>query len=409
MYAKLRFKNGTVGAVFNRTVVRAITDCYDGIGPATFDGYEGLDSAHCVFYSKDSSHWTFAGETDLGTSDINSTSAEAWHGAAYSLKCTYDTGHTAYTDVLLRGNYTSSAVYDVPQAHMYFCSRNRVNTAIEDRQWGNFSMTNPWDADIRGCGVSPYFNREIHIMADQTKLCLFGSNNQNIAEREALMHFNFNQPSQMKWRDKINPIADSNVPTCVAFITNGSGAVGTDVYIRDTGSWSSTWDNSGQKAPLIFFPGNIYNERTGDKIRNCGVHGADDMTAAGVVYDDDVTARPTNGTPNPFLTYYNSYQQFKGYQGKDWGGAWGFDTEAWDAVNGNAFDIDSNGDKSIRLHPYIFDWAPLGGNEVNMSEKAGIYFTCGNAGFFGDSADIDGVKYQYFPLSDVQAIMVRRD
>ena len=55
-----------------------------------------------------------------------------------------------------------------------------------------------------------------------------------------------------------------------------------------------------------------------------------------------------------------------------------------------------------------YDWYGFGGNEINMSDKPGFYHTVTGAGFWGDSADIDGKKFQYFPLSAYVAVMLER-
>ena len=71
MYAKMRFLSATTAATRNRMIVKAITDCYDGTGPANLDGYAGIDSAATEFYSKDSSHWTFADKGTLNSTSLN--------------------------------------------------------------------------------------------------------------------------------------------------------------------------------------------------------------------------------------------------------------------------------------------------------------------------------------------------
>ena len=416
MYAKFRFLNNTTAATRNRTLVKAITDCYDGVGPANFDGYAGIDSDRSYFYSKDSSHWTFSGAG--GSQSINGVTgttgldwdAGATNGSKYTLKCTYDTGHTVYCDVRLRGNADNAGVYGSTTAGTTLVCRNRYGTSIEDMQWGNSTNTVPTDGDVRGMCVSHNLNREIHVFADQTKLVLAGSNQILTDEREILAIVNFDRPSQMKYRDKLNTIADSNVPVCGWFVTNGSGATSLDIVYRDGGGHTSTWDNTGSKGPIIHFPGNIYNERTGDKLRNFTLHGHLGMTA-GAVMDDDVTQRPiTSPTINPATSYYTQSTSHRGwYYGQEWGGVGNNDQERYDAIAGAAYDIDSNGNKAIRLSPTYFDFHSLGGDEVNMSSKAGIYKTIANAGFFGDSATINGVTYQYFPLSSLNAMMIRRD
>jgi len=411
MYAKMRFLSATTAATRNRMIVKAITDCYDGTGPANLDGYAGIDSAATEFYSKDSSHWTFADKGTLSSTALDYNSSDADYGAEYTLRSTYDTGHTVYCDVRLRGDHDNAAIYNDPRSATTLVVRNRVGTGIEDMQYGNTSMTNPIDADIRGMGVSHVPNREIHIFADQTKLVLTGSDQHGQDQRNVCAIYQFTQTSAMKYRDKINTIADSNVPVCAMFITNGTGTTSADFCYRDGGAYTSTWDNTGSKAPIVMFPGNIYNERIGDKLRNVGLHGNTTMSIVGSTSDDNTTARPTAlANPNPFSSYYTSYTQHRGFfYSTEWGGVASNDIEAWDAINGNAYDIDSNGNKAIRLRPSYMDFSALGGDEINMSAKAGVYHTVGNAGFWGDSATINGVTYQYFPMTSVNAMMIRRD
>lgn len=417
MYAKLRFLQNTTAARRNRVIVKAITDCYDGVGPSDFSGYDGIDSSRSFFYSKDSSHWTFSGAG--GAQSINGatgTTGLDWdgtaaNGAMYTLKSTYDTGHIVYCDVRLRGNATHVSNYNSTTAQTTLVVRNRYGTSIEDMQYGNSTNSNPLDADLGGMGISHRYNRDIHIFADQTKLVLAGSQQQAGVNKEILAVHQFNQTPAMKYRDKQNTIADSNVPVCAMFITNGTGTTSGDFVYRDGGAYTSTWDNSNPKAPIIMFPGNIYNERNGDKLRNFGLHGSTTMSVVGAVLDDDTTQKPTAAPSlNPANGYYTQYTQHHGWMyGTEWGGIGNRDQERFDAVNGDAYDIDSNGNKAIRLTPTLMDFHSLGGDEVNMSEKSGIYPTIANAGFFGDSATIGGVKYQYFPLSDTNAFMIRRD
>ena len=135
------------------------------------------------------------------------------------------------------------------------------------------------------------------------------------------------------------------------------------------------------------------------------------MATGSVVKEDDATQLATAApTLNPFSGYYTQSSQHRGfYHPTEWGGVDEADQERYDAVNGNAYDIDSNGNKGIRLTPIYMDFHSLGGDEINMSQKAGVYKTIANAGFFGDSANIGGITYQYFPLSSVNAMMIRRD
>ena len=419
MYAKFRFKDATTAAVRNRTLVKAITDCYDGVGPANFNGYAGIDSDRSYFYSKDSSHWTFSGAG--GAQSINGSTgttgldwdATAARGSAYTLKCTYDTGHTVYCDVRIRGNVTNATAYNSTQMPSTLVVRNRYGTSIEEMQYGNTTDTDPVNADIRGMGVSHSLNRDIHVFADQTKLVLAGSDQYSIDQRQLCMVYQFNQTTAMKYRDKQNTIADSNVPVCALFLSTGTAGLSTDMAYRDGASYHATWDNTTHKGPLVYFPGNIYNERNGDKLRNFAFSQdtTNAMAVGSVVKDDDATQLATAApTLNPFDGYYAQSNQHRGfYHPTEWGGIAEADQERYDAVNGNAYDIDSNGNKGIRLTPIYMDFHSLGGDEINMSQKAGIYKTISNAGFFGDSATIGSETYQYFPLTSVSAMMIRRD
>ena len=424
MYAKFRFLNSTTSGERNKVLVQAITDCFDGVGPSNLGGYAGIDSDRSFFYSKDSSHWTFAGKggaQSLGSDSIN-WDLSAATGSAYTLKCKYDTGHTAYCDVRLRGDVTNSGIYSgAGNATSTLVVRNRFGTSIEDMQYGNTAKTSPEDADIRGMGVAHSLNREIHVMADQTKIVLAGSDQYAADTRQLCMVYQFHQTTAMKYRDKVNNHAslvddtsDSNVPVCAHFLTSGVGILNTNnIAYRDGDGYGSKWDDTVDKSPLILLPGNIYNERNGDKLRNYAFTSGNnyEMEKGGVVADDDVTKTPTAApTLNPFSGYYAQNQSHRGfYHPTEWGGAAEADQERYDAINGEAYDIDSNGNKAIRLIPIYMDFHSLGGDEINMSDKSGIYRTVANAGFFGDSANIAGITYQYFPLSSVNAMMIRRD
>ena len=54
------------------------------------------------------------------------------------------------------------------------------------------------------------------------------------------------------------------------------------------------------------------------------------------------------------------------------------------------------------------DWHWAGGETINMSNKSGQYKAPGGAGLWGDSAEIDGQKYQYFPTSTHAGILIKR-
>ena len=200
---------------------------------------------------------------------------------------------------------------------------------------------------------------------------------------------------------------------CIATPANSNILNTNNIAYRDGDGYGSKWDDTVDKSPLILLPGNIYNVRNGDKLRNYAFTSGTnyEMEKGGVVADDDVTKTPTAApTLNPFSGYYAQNQSHRGfYHPTEWGGAAEADQERYDAINGEAYDIASNGNKAIRLIPIYMDFHSLGGDEINMSDKSGIYRTVANAGFFGDSANIGGITYQYFPLSSVNAMMIRRD
>lgn len=435
MYGKLRFTSTCTNAERNLSIVKLITDYYDPPAAVSFDGYPGLDSSFCEVISADSSHWTFAGTgggQSLGSDALNYSSGQAWHGSQYTLKTTYDTGHTQYADVKVMGNATNANIYNGDEAPTMIVPRNRFGTSLENRQCGNNTTSTDADVDLRGQGVSHYVNKEIHIFADQTKLCLLGSQQDN------LNHFVFNglyqheQPNYFKYYDKLNTIADSNVP-CVWNLTGiGDIGGGNQAAKENTAAWSSSWDAANIHGPTIQFPGNIYNARDGKKFRNIslnGTAGADyTFSTPSTVVDDDTTQAPnivsnsldgfSYGFPN--INPSGPPYSVQGYRYMDWPcnredisfeqNSTNVDnTSVTNMAFGNTKVFDSNGNNTLTLHPTIMDWSPMGGNICDMSKKAGVYWAPGGAGFWGDSADIDGSKYQYFPISAHGAWVIRRE
>jgi len=291
--------------------------------------------------------------------------------------------------------------------------RNRFGTALEDLQLGNTATVSAGDAGIKNQGVSTYLNKEIHVFADQTKLVLAGTGNLTV-NPVIIGLYQFNQTNAMKYRDTIKPILDSNVPSCWTYWSSGLRGIGTDFAYRDATGWNQFWDDNNEKSVIICWPGNIYNEKNGVKLRNMGMATSHTGTfnyfqSFQAIADDDVSARPTT-TTNDIGTNLTTPQNYlSGFRVSDWGGITDRDADAWDAVTGNAWNIDSNGNKEIPLKPIRMDYTTISGNEINMSEKAGIYSTLGNAGFWGDSADINGTTYQYFPLNSNGALFIRRD
>ena len=434
MYGKLHFRNNCTNAERNLSIVKLITDYYDPPESVSFDGYPGIDSSRCEVISTDSSHWTFAGtggSQSLGSNSIDYSSAQAWHGAQYTLKTTYDTGHTQYADVKVMGNATHSNQYNGTQTETMIVPRNKFGTSLENRQLGNSTNTTDGDNDVQGQGVSHAALPEIHIFADQTKLVLVGAQHNNSNNYVVNALYQFDRPSHMKYQDTVNPIADSNVP-CV-WTLSGVGSYGTanNSAKEDNSAWSSEWDNRGEHGPIVGFPGNIYNQRTGQKFRNVMVHAntnSFEYDAMNHTKDDDTTQEPTSETATSTSGMDNLYaarSHLIGYSPGHWfplngdfayntvgsvsGHNTGLDINLYNSAYGRAFIYDSNGNTAIPLKPTIFDWHPFGGEVIDMSAKAGMYNSIGGAGLWGDSAEVNGDKYQYFPMRDTFALMIRRD
>lgn len=434
MYAKLRFNSSCTNAQRNLSLVKLITDYYDPPASVSFDGYPGLDSNFCEVISTDSSHWTFAGVGDaqsLGSDSIGYSSGNAWHGSQYTLKTTYDTGHTQYADVKVMGNAENANIYNGSRVGTMIVPRNRFGTSIENRQCGNNTITSDTDDDLRGQGITHYVNKEIHIFADQTKLCLLGSQYNDVNHFVFNGLYQFEQPNYFKYYDKLNSIADSNVP-CVWNLTGvGHAGAGNNMAQENTTGWSSNWDNNTTHGPIIQFPGNIYNAKDGKKFRNISLNAnvSNDFafSTPSTTVDDDTTQEPAvvasalDGFNYGFTTYTQAAgYNLQGFRYMDWPcnrESVDFRQHSTNVYNihyfnmsfGNARVLDSDGNKTLSLYPTIMDWATMGGNIIDMSKKAGVYFAPGGAGFWGDSAEVDGTKYQYFPISAHGAFAIRRD
>ena len=430
MYAKLHFRNTCTNAERNLSIVKLITDYYDPPESVSFDGYPGVDSSRCEVISTDSSHWTFAGtggSQSLGSDALDYSSAQAWHGSQYTLKTTYDTGHTQYADIKVMGNATHSNQYNGTQTETMIVPRNKFGTSLENRQCGNHTNTTDGDADLDGQGVSHYALPEIHIFADQTKLALVGAQHDDMNGYVFNALFQFDRPSHMKYQDTVNPINDSNVPCCWVLAGIGDYGSSNGSSEQNTAAWSSDWDNRGEHQSFVQFPGNIYNQRTGQKFRNVALNGAtnsfnwDNMNHT---LDDDTTQEPTYqvaSTASGMDNLYTARSELIGYNPGNWfnlssnirygigGHTNPTDVNVYNSAFGRAHIFDSDGNKAIPLKPAMFDWHPFGGELVDMSAKAGVYNSVGGAGLWGDSAEVNGQKYQYFPTKANFGLMIRRD
>lgn len=415
------------------SIVKLITDYYDPPASVSFDGYPGLDSDRCEVISTDSSHWTFAGvggAQSLGSDSIGYSSGNAWHGSQYTLKTTYDTGHTQYADIKVMGNAENSNQYNGTQTETMIVPRNRFGTSLENRQLGNNTNTSDGDADVDGQGVSHAALPEIHIFADQTKLVLVGAQHSSINKYVVNALYQFDRPAHMKYQDTVKAIGDSNVPC--AWVLSGIGIYGTEGNSakEDNTAWTSTWDDRGEHASIVGFPGNIYNNRTGQKFRNVMMHGhynATDWDRMNHTKDDDTTQAPNSIDANQISGMDNLYEahdelighsnghwfplsgQFRYHASNGSGHINPVDVNISNAAYGQGHIYDSNGNRAIPLRPTMFDWHGHGGEIIDMSAKAGIYNSIGGAGLWGDSAEVNGQKYQYFPTSATFGLMVRRD
>ena len=430
MYAKLHFTPSCTNAQRNMSIVKLITDYYDPPVSVDFSGYPGIDSSRCQVISADSSHWTFAGvggAQSLGSDSIGYSSGDAWHGSQYTLKTTYDTGHTQYADVKVMGNAEHANIYNGNQTETMIVPRNRFGTSIENRQCGNNLNTTDGDPDTDGQGVSHYALPEIHIFADQTKLALVGAQHDDINGYVFNGLFQFDRPSHMKYQDTQKAIGDSNVPCC--WVLSGVGADGSwyNSSEQNTNAWSDRWDDRGEHHSFVNFPGNIYNNRTGTKFRNVALNGTNTNTWAGGLnhtIDDDTTQEPNaiqSTNTGGMEQYYTATTELVGYYPGNWFSLLGNhrynyssyvgdpDINLYNSAFGQAYIFDSNGNRAIPLKPALFDWHPFGGETVDMSAKAGIYNSIGGAGLWGDSAEVNGQKYQYFPTRQTFGLMIRRD
>lgn len=433
MYGKLRFTSTATAAQRNMSIVKLITDYYDPPATVSFDGYPGIDSATCEVIGTDSSHWTFAGtggSESLGSNSLTYSEASAWHGSQYTLKSTYDTGHIVYADIKLTGNAEHANIYNSTQAHTMIIPRNKFGTSLEERQLGNHTITNVTDADLRGQGISHHSLPEIHIFADQTKLTLVGAQYDQAERYVYNSLFQFDRPAHMKYQDKQQTIADSNVPCCWLLCGTGYRGGGTTTSQPNSASWSSGWDDNQTHGFVVSFPGNIYNHKKSIKFRNVswgmtnGNSYVDDNTDNCTI-DDGSTKTPTATGANPGLPGYDygHAQYLKGFSPADWIDLGGFalrytttssqitgtpDINFTNASSGQGYIFDSNGNKTIPISPMEMDWHWAGGEVINMSNKSGQYKTSGGAGLWADSAEIGGDKYQYFPTSAYAGILIKR-
>lgn len=433
MYGKLRFTSSATAAQRNMSIVKLITDYYDPPATVSFDGYPGIDSATCEVIGTDSSHWTFAGtggSESLGSNSLTYSQGNAWHGSQYTLKSTYDTGHIVYADVKLMGNAENANIYNSTEAHTMIVPRNKFGTSLEERQVGNHTDTNAVNADLRGQGISHHSLPEVHIFADQTKLTLVGAQYDASENYVYNSLFQFDRPGHMKYQDKQLPIADSNVPSCWLLCGVGSRSSGTNTSQPNSAAWSSQWDDNATHGFVVAFPGNIYNHRKGVQFRNL---------SWGMAYNAEVISENTDNatiddgaTKTPTATYqhsalpggdYSNLEYLKGFHPVDWidpaGGSIKHssqnhmydttpDINFTNASAGQGYIFDSNGSRTIPVRPMEMDWHWAGGETINMSNKSGQYKTVGGAGLWGDSAEIDGQKYQYFPTTANAGILIKR-
>ena len=433
MYGKLRFTNQATGAQRNMSIVKLITDYYNPPATVSFDGYPGLDSATCEVISTDSSHWTFAGpggSESLGSNSLTYSDGQAWHGSQYTLKSTYDTGHIVYADVKLTGNAEHSNIYSSSQSHTMIVPRNKFGTSLEERQLGNHTDTNVTNADIRGQGISHNSLPEIHIFADQTKLTLVGAQ-YDMAEGYVFNSiFQFDRPGHMKYQDKQQTIADSNVPCCWLLSGVGHRGAGNNSSQPNTSSWSSLWDDNQNHGFVVAFPGNIYNHKKGVQFRNLAWSlnynsGVIDGGQDNGTIDDGATKTPSSTYTHTALpgADYECREYLKGFHPQDWIDMAGMavrhttqntmvdttpEINYTNVAAGQGYIFDSNGSRTIPIRPMEMDWHWAGGETINMSNKSGQYKAPGGAGLWGDSAEINGQKYQYFPTSTHGGILIKR-
>ena len=441
MYAKLKFIAGTQNRIVNRGIAQIITKAYVSGYDGNLDGITDIDSAQSIVYSADSSHWNFVnGSTDILSTFANHDSshydvAQAYGGTEYILQnTTGQAGHVKTVGLRMWGNKTNSGVYGSGTGGGSFI--NPIHhfgvSGVEGYTTGNTTSTTA--AEINHGAVNIYYEKNIHIFADRYKLCLIGKT--GIDNGGYVMNgvFEFPRTSSMKYRDKQKTIADSNVP--YYHILQGYGSAYTLInqyggYVNSTVWTSNRWNasQSGAFGAYIQFPGGIYNERTGNKLRSTGfaiqAHSTGTYTGQActtaldfyVHIDDDATQNITaQATTEELGSYYtinnskstNTGTHIPGYSQAEWGSPFSdLDPQYGDALQGGHA-IDSNGQRTLTLDPIIMNWQPYQGDTVNMSELSGHYYASGNMGFFGDSATIGGDTYQYFPFSSNKALVLKR-
>ena len=441
MYAKLKFISGTENRIVNRGIAQIITKAYVSGYDGNLDGITDIDSAQSIVYSADSSHWNFVnGSTDILSTFANHDSshydvAQAYGGTEYILQnTTGQAGHVKTVGLRMWGLKTNSGVYGSGTGGGSFI--NPIHhfgvSGVEGYTTGNTTSTT--SAEIHHGAVNINYEKNIHIFADRYKLCLIGKT--GIDNNGYTMNgvFEFPRTSSMKYRDKLHPIADSNVPYYHIFHGYGSKHTNLNSYGGHVNSscWSTIeWNvtTDGQYGHFIQFPGGIYNERTGNKLRSTGFalqshtagsYGNQNTTSAAEFYayiDDDATQNITaQAYTEEFGAYYQPHNDkismvgvnIPGFSNADWGGPFdAIDPQYGDALQGGHA-IDSNGQRTLTLDPIIMNWQPYQGDTVNMSELSGHYHASGNMGFFGDSATIGGDTYQYFPFSSNKALVLKR-
>ena len=422
MYAKLKFIAGTENRIVNRSIVQLITKAYVTGYDGNFDGIAGIDSGGSKVYNTDSSHWNFVnGSTDLLSTYANHDSAfydadQAYHGTEYILQnSTGQAGHKKTVSVRMWGLKTNAGVYgatDGGGTHI-FPIHHFGKSGVENYTLGNTTDTSATYTNHGG--ISIFKDKHIHIFADRYKLCLVGKTGEDTAGHLLNGVFEFPRSSSMKYRDTLNTIADSNAPYYWIMQGYGTNYTNFEQYGIHPGSvawrhqrWSDIFGSN--HGGFVHFPGGIYNERTGSKLRSTGFSLANATTANNFyAYADDDTTQSitTQSLVDKFSSNYVPSTHIPGYSMIEWGGPFpSVDQEFGDAISGG-FSVDSTGQRTMTLDPIIMNWQPYQGDTVNMSELSGHYHASGNLGFFGDSATINGETYQYFPFTQNRAIVLK--
>ena len=282
MYAKLKFISGTQNRIVNRGIAQIITKAYVSGYDGNLDGITDIDSAQSIVYSADSSHWNFVnGSTDILSTFANHDSshydvAQAYGGTEYILQnTTGQAGHTKTVGLRMWGNKTNSGVYGSGVGGGSFI--NPIHhfgvSGVEGYTTGNTTSTTA--AEINHGAVNINYEKNIHIFADRYKLCLIGKTGNDNNGYVMNGVFEFPRSSSMKYRDKLNTIADSNVPyyhilqgygSNYTLLNNYGGHVNSTVWTNNR--WNAS--QNGAFGAYIQFPGGIYNERTGNKLRSTG-------------------------------------------------------------------------------------------------------------------------------------------